>query len=43
MCNKLHCVLVEDHSRMLHVLTVHQIESFLQEDKIIKGVREASS
>jgi hypothetical protein len=36
-------VLVEDSFGVLHVLTICQMESFLQEDKIIMGIKEASS
>jgi hypothetical protein len=41
--NKLHCIIVADRSLVLHVLTVFQTKSFLQEDKIMNSVREASS
>jgi hypothetical protein len=41
LCNKLHSILVEDRSRVLHVLGVRQIVPFLQEDKILKDVKES--
>jgi hypothetical protein len=41
LCNKHHCILVTDRSHVLHVLIIRQTELFLQEDNIIKDVKES--